>query len=545
MCEEYSKGNGIRINILKARQLGSSTFIAAFFFVAVMFASNLKAAIVADQESHAKNIFEKIEFMYKHLDDSNKLYMKEANKANPNQTILDKLTRKPKLRNSRGQTYLATENDSVIEVVVAGVSSGRSTTYQLIHMSEVAFFPNLQKTVTALLSTVDATNKNSVVIYETTANGFNDYKKRWDKAMGGKSREMALFIPWFKDKTKRLPCDELPQMESWLYEKQRKFQLTNSQMMWYWNTYLEIGSKSEVLQEYPFEPTDSFITSGSSVFGTEFVALRKNEVLQEKPLKRCGLFAYEPMFSQDGLSIDLKNIRFIETNSKEVRIYEEPNPTHPYVAVCDPNNGGSDYSAIQVIDNYTGEQVACFSSRDLNLDEVAYQFYCLGKLYNDALLSSEINTGQVVMRTLLKLNYEKIYCSRSSGTNVTFGHRTTLANRDAMIRQFVIAFRNNPKIINDYETLVQMENFQKIDHHDKNGNYTKTKIEATGGMHDDLITSFMAFYEVRGQQECVPIAPVKRDVDDMTLEELEYMLLERRRLGNKKKVNYTGIDWND
>lgn len=549
MCEEYKKGNGIRVNILKARQLGSSTFIAAFFFVMVMFDENKKAAIVADMVDHAKNIFEKIEFMYSHLDDSNEAYQKCLEKFGEKDPRTLAVSRKPKLINSRGQTFLRTERDSVIEVVVAGESSGRSTTYQYIHFSEVAFFPNLQKTITALLSTVDSTNKDSVVMFETTANGFNEYKDRWDKAYSGRAKEIALFIPWFKDSNYQLPCSEMPSMEDWLYEKQRKFNLTKEQMRWYRDKYLEIGSKEQCLQEFPFEPLDAFISSGASVFGTEAVARRKEEVVKKALSVKTGLFSYQKEFSQDGNTIKLNDIEFIESKSREIRIFKSPERMHPYVGVCDPNNGGSDYSAIQIIDNITGEQVACFSSRDLELDQVAYQFYCLGKMYNNALLSSEMNTGQVVMDYLLRLGYENLYV-RQSGLDSdfrqkirnSFGHKTTRANRDAMIRMFTIAFKDNPKIINDYETLVQMENFQKIDHYDKVGNYTNTKIEAKGGYHDDLITSFMAYYIVRNQQEVVPLDyDIYEERRKKTIQELIYEYENRNQIN--LDVDVTGIKW--
>jgi hypothetical protein len=301
---------------------------------------------------------------------------------------------------------------------------------------------------------------------------------------------------------------EMPLLEEWLYEKQKQHNLTNRQVMWYWRKYLDKSrNKSKTLQEYPFTSLDSFLTSGNCIFGAEIVAKRKEEVIRDVlPYMVTGKFVYKKNYSLNGSQITLTDDSFQEFRNGEIRIFKKPDPTHPYVGICDPNNGGSDDSAIQIIDNYTCEQVATFKSKDMNLEKVAMQFYLLGKMYNWALLSNEMNLGSVVMEYLVKLQYPKLYVRQSTlGENYTqsvgkqLGHKTTQANRPKMIEDFQIAFEEEPYMINDYETLTQMETFQKVRHESKTGKVTY-KDEATGGNHDDLVTSFMAFFLVRGQQ---------------------------------------------
>ena len=523
ICEQKRENKPVRINVLKARQIGYSTLIAALFFIIGMFTPNMKVGIVADVEKHAKNIFEKYQFFYDHLDDSNPNKEEIEKYQMENKGRLSPLSYKPKLKAMRGQQLLWTQaGNSLIEVIVAGESSGRSTTYQLLHLTECAYFDNLKVTMNGLLETVSSKNKNSMIFLETTANGMNEYKERWDKDITGKTSYDAVFTAWYTNPEyvddeyenyalahhgEELP---LPLLEEWLYEKKELHGLNNAQMKWYWDKYQDKGDKSIVLQEYPFSPMDAFLTSGNCIFNAELVNKRKQEVLKELPYVKQGMFTYEKAFSLDGSVIEISNAKFREYRNGAIHIFKEPISTHPYVGICDPNNGGSDDAAIQIIDNYTGEQVARLKSNEMSLDLVAYQFYLLGKYYNWALLSNEMNLGKVVMEYLIKMKYPKLYLNQSltfddykQGTSRKYGHITTKANRQFMIDSFQIAFKENPNIINDYDTLTQMETFQKVEHVSRSDKRT-FKIEATADNHDDLVTSFMAFYLVRTQQTAVP-----------------------------------------
>lgn len=516
ICEQRRTGRPIRQNVLKSRQIGFSTLIAGIFFVIGMFTPNMNVGVVADIKDHAQNIFKKYEFFYDHLDDNNPLREEIEQYARENKGALHPNSYKPTLKARRGQSFLETAaGNSIIEVVVAGESSGRSGTYQFLHLSEAAFFMNLKVTMNGLLETVSSNNLDSMIFIETTANGFNEYKERWDKDIVGKTAYNAFFVPWFTnpeyaDMTYlKNPDKELPLFEEWFYEKIKAHpELTNAQLMWYWNKYQDKGDKGMTLQEYPFSPTDAFLTSGNCIFGAELVARRKDEVLKALTLNppKTGIFTYQTFFSQDGSQIELKNDEFRVMRNGAIKIYEEPIHNHPYVGVCDPNNGGSDDAAIQIIDNHTLKQVAVMYSNEMDHDKIAFQFYLLGKMYNFALLSNEMNIGKGVMDFLIKLKYPKLYVNQKAayedfrqGVGRRFGHMTTKANRPFMIESLKIAFRENPYMINDYETLSQMESFQRVE---RVGAYGKStfKDEATGGNKDDLVMALAGYFEVRGQQ---------------------------------------------
>ncbi|MCK9319919.1 hypothetical protein, partial [Methanoculleus sp.] len=84
-----------------------------------------------------------------------------------------------------------------------------------------------------------------------------------------------------------------------------------------------------------------------------------------------------------------------------------------------------------------------------------------------------------------------------------FGYKTKQNNRNYMIDLFKIAFRENPNIINDYETLCEMEQFQVVRHKTNQGT-TREKIEASGDSHDDLVMAACGYYLCRDQQEATP-----------------------------------------
>lgn len=487
MCEQKLRGEPIRIDILKARQKGFSTFIAGVIFPSVIFQPGQKAAIVADIAEHATNLFGKYTFFYENLPPELK---PTRIRSNAKELVVQ----------------YANGQQSSIRIMVQGDSAGRSGTYQYLHLSECAFWGDLQNTLVSLLQTVSATNKNSMVFLETTANGANEYKQRWDNDYGGNSRYLAKFYAWFTTKRYRVAERDLRQYlkPDWLIKLQKDNNLDEYQTAWYYDRYMDFsGDLDKLRQEYPSNPVEAFVTSGNSVFNAELLAKRKLEIVNDVKYTQ-GMFTFKPEFSQDGKRIDLQNIEFVKAKLGSIKIFVEPVKGHPYVVSNDPANGGEDYYAIQVFDNYTGEQVAVYHRNKCDADDPAFQMYCLAKHYNNAMITGETNTTSYLLEVCYKCGYRFIYQDQDvedlSGRYMNkFGYKTKQNNRTYMIDLFKIAFRENPRIINDYETICEMEAFQVIKH--ANG---KEKAEAAGGEHDDLVMAACGFYLCRGSQNCVP-----------------------------------------
>ena len=517
MCEQKLNGEPIRIDILKARQIGFSTFIAGIIFCSVMFQPGQKAAIVADVAEHATNLFNKYKFFYDNL---------------PKELQFEKIASNAKelvVRYPNGQT-------SSIRIMVQGDSAGRSGTYQYLHLSEAAFWSNLEDTLTSLLQTVNSNNLNSMVFIETTANGMNDYKTRWDKDVAGKSRYKALFFGWMvldRYRAKKLREGNKP---DWLIELQQKTGIDDYQAEWYYEKFTEFnGDLDRLKQEFPSNPVEAFITSGNYVFNADLLQKRKVELLENiaKRNFKIGQYSYKLFSSQDAKRMELQNVRFVEGKLVSIKIYEDPIPGHPYVVCNDPAMGGEDYFATVVFDNYTGKQVAVYHKNKCDADDAAFQMYCLARDYNDALVTGETNTTSYLLEVCNKLGYRFIYRDTdvedlSNRYANKFGYKTKQNNRTYMIDLFKVAFRDNPGIINDYETLCEMETFQLVKH--LNG---REKQEAVGGSHDDLVMACCGFFLCRGAQTCIPNVKVQKK--QMSIEELAERVDRNRRKQTERR----------
>lgn len=508
MCEQRLKDEPIRIDILKARQKGFSTFIAGVIFISVIFQAGQKAAIVADIAEHATNLFQKYNFFYDNLPEELQF---EKIRSNAKELVV---------KYPNGQT-------SSIRIMVQGDSAGRSGTYQYLHLSECAFWQNLEGTLTSLLQTVNSNNLNSMVFIETTANGMNDYKVRWDNDYANKSRYLAKFYAWFTTERYRVARLRLAIKPDWLIELQSQYNLDDYQAEWYYEKYTEFnGDLDQLKQEFPSNPVEAFITSGNYVFNAELLQKRKLEIIANQDYKK-GLFVYKLFSSQDGKRYELQNVKFTESKLGSVKIYKEVVAGHPYVVCNDPAMGGEDYFATVVFDNYTGEQVAVYHRNKCDADDAAFQMYCLARKYNNALITGETNTTSYLLEVCSKLGYKFIYQDQdvedlSNRYMNKFGYKTKQNNRTYMIDLFKTAFRDNPSIINDYDTICEMESFQLVRH--LNG---KEKQEAVGGSHDDLVMACCGFYLCRGAQTCIPSVKVENRA--MSIDELSDRVDRNRR----------------
>lgn len=521
ICERKRKGLNLRFDILKARQLGFSTFIAALFFVLTALVPNQTCVIVADIADHATNLFRKYKFFYANLPDYLKRKLPTL-ASNAKELIIDY---------GMGQT-------STIRVTVQGESAGRSDTCQYVHLSEVAFWQDIVDTSTSILNTVDDSNPDSMVFYETTANGVNEYKEMWDQdVISGEDGFEALFYPWYKD-----PNYSAPYWGFELFDWERKLQsdlgLSLTQLAWYRVQYNKMrGNLPKLRQEMPSTPVEAFITSGSSVFNMELLLERKAGILREPKPKR-GFFQFRKEVSSDGNAISVYGDRFVDSEVGPTLIYEEPKPGHPYVVNNDPAMGGEDYFATVVVDNSNGRQVATFHKNKCDADEAAYQTLMLARHYNGALLSGETNTTSYVLKLARKCGYRFIYQDSDAETlgvryQDRLGYKTKQNNRQLMIEMFAEAFRDDPTIISDYATICEMESFQIV----RNDSTGKEKAQATGGKHDDLVMAMCGFYLCRGSQRAAVSAESPKSVGNIEeLEERLERMARKRGEANERNV---------
>ena len=525
MCGRKRKGKRMRFNILKARQLGLSTFIAAVYFTLTALVPNQTTVIVADTAEHATTLFRKYKFFYANLPPYLKAKLPTL-ASNAKELIIDY---------GDGQT-------SNIRVIVQGESAGRSDTCQYLHLSEVAFWADIVDTSISILQTVSNANPNSIVFYETTANGVNEYKEMWDEdAVDPEEGFEPIFIPWFWDEgySSKYWGFELYEWERALVERSG---VSLDQIAWYREQYNSMrGNLPKLRQEMPSTPVEAFITSGNSMFNMELVQRRKAEIMAE-PRPRKGFFRYVRSVSQDGQAITLSDVEFVESEVGSVLIYEEPIPGHPYVVNNDPAMGGEDYFATVVVNNFTGRQAAVFAKNKCDADEAAFQTVLLARHYNEALLSGETNTTPYLLKVAFKCGYRFIYQdqdaeSLSGRYQDKFGYKTKQNNRQLMLEMFAEAFRDDPMIIRDYATICEMEDFQIV----RNDSTGKEKAQAIKGKHDDRVMAMAGFYLCRGEQRAIPTERGETQAKAKRADDPFRVMREAKERNKVKKRNF--ITW--
>lgn len=530
LCLQRRRGERMRINILKARQLGMSTFIAALYIILTLLVPGQRAVVVADIAENAKKIFEKYQFMYQSLPE----------------WIKDVIPLKADNAHELVVAYGARK--SSIRVVTVGDHAGRGTTCQYLHLSEVAFWKDIKSVIKSLNQTVSTKNAYSIIIYETTANGVNEYKNMYDNAVGGNSSFKAVFYPWFLDKDYRMDYNGFKLMP---HEEKlvKELHLDLTQIAWYRFKLNEMeGDLNSLKQEYPSTPLEAFITTGSSLFPMDLVLKRKSEILNKK-FPRYEFVWDKKKVSEQGDVITLVNPHLMENQIGLITIFEEVKNGHPYIVNVDPAMGGDDNFVAQVFDNHSCKQVAklCINHNS-NYQWLGEQIYCLCRYYNNAFLNAECNnpTGTFILEVAETCGHHFIYQDNAVDTLSDHyedrrGYKTKTSNREYMINLTVNAFRDDYQMISDWDTLCEMENFQIV----RNERTGKEKAVATSGNHDDHITALFGIFLARRSMIQTTLVSEKIVDAQKSIEQLEeeVRLLHREKLINEKKLKARGELW--
>ncbi len=470
--EMYRQRKPIRIIILKARQMGFSTETEAVIFKNVVTHHNYNAGIVAHKEDSTTNLFNMSKRMLEYLPDEIK---PEQKKSNAKELVFN---------NDQG-----TGLDSRIKCMTAGGKGiGRSDTFTALHLSELAFWEGDKKaTMTGLLQAVPNT-PDSMIIIESTANGYEYFKEMWDRAVAGKSDFYPLFIGWNELKEYSMPYTgfDLTQEERELKEQ---YNLTLDQLTWRrWCIQNNCsGDINQFKQEYPICPEEAFLSTGNCYFNKENIINRINTA--PEPLVRGKFTCY-----YDGIRI--RNQKFLEQDDGNIKIYEYPQKRVPYVLGGDTAGEGSDFFTAHVINNITGKQVAVLKQQ-YNEIEYVKQVYCLGMFYNCALIGLENNFSTYPTQKLAELNYPNQFVRKKEDQynnkyEKSFGFKTTSITRPYILGLLQEIVHDNIDVIQDKDTLREMLTFIVND---------KGRAEAEEGYHDDLVMALAISYYIRGQQD--------------------------------------------
>lgn len=482
--EDFNKGliTDISLLILKGRQQGFTTVVTAYQLACSVLNKNFQGFTLADKSDNSETIFQ--------------------NKAKFPYNQLPKILQPTEKFNNRKQ-FLFEKLNSSWAVDTATKDVGRSRTINFFHGSECAFWKDGISPIQAGLA--EAFTKNCVKIYESTANGFNDYRTMWKSGT-----HINCFYEWWKTKEYRIniPTEQekdefinnIDSKNDWIWERLRWLRdiikLKLEQLYWYYKKYEGYIDKRLIKQEYPCSADEAFLLSGVNAFDTEKILSRLNII--PKPLK-TGYFIYD----YDGSKIT--NIKWLNDSNGYINIYELPNSPKitKYCIGGDTAGEGSDYFTGHVLDAKSGKQVAVLKHQ-FDADQYVKQMYCLGKYYatpnqygikEEALIGIEANFDSFPIRELTRLGYSNQYVREkideyTGKTEKRFGFKTTSITRPTILSSLIEIVREHVDLLNDKDTLEELLTIIRNE---------KGRIEAPDGGHDDQMMGLAIAYEIRNQ----------------------------------------------
>ena len=463
----------ISLLVLKGRQQGFTTLVTAYQLSCSILNRNFQGYTLADKSDNAEAIFQnKAKFPYGQLPE----VLKPTEKFNNRKQLLFERI------NSSWAVDTATKD------------VGRSRTVNFFHGSECAFWKDGISSIQAALG--EAFTRNCIKIYESTANGYNDYQKMWDSGV-----HINCFYEWWRTKEYRIEfySEEekadflafITSKDSWINRRLKwladEKKLEPEQLYWYYKKYEKYLDKDLIKQEYPCTPSEAFLLSGKNVFDTETILVRLEHV--PEPMK-TGYFIYD----YDGLKIS--NIQWVNDKNGYIKIFNVPNQPvfTEYCIGGDTAGDGSDFFTGHVLDARSGNQVAVLKQQ-FDADQYTKQMYCLGKYYKDALIGIEANFDTFPIMELQRLGYPKQYIREvldtyTGKTEKRFGFKTTTLTRPAILSRLVEIVREHCDTINDRDTLEELLTIIRND---------KGKIEAPEGGHDDQMMGLAIAHQIREQ----------------------------------------------
>ena len=203
--------------ILKARQQGFSSLILALFGIDFIMMENSYSVVIADNADNAKGLLERVKFFLKSYEQINKIKI-------------------PLKYDSKYELHNSAINSKYIIGTAENTEVGRSKTITNLHLSEAAFYKHL---LNVIASAGQAVTPSGYFVVETTANGYNEFRKWWVESQNDETGFQPLFYG----------AQDFYSPE---FLEQKKKEL-----------------KEKYQQEYPTTWEEAFLTSGEMYFNHE------------------------------------------------------------------------------------------------------------------------------------------------------------------------------------------------------------------------------------------------------------------------------------
>ncbi|MDR3736009.1 MAG: terminase [Acidobacteriaceae bacterium] len=402
MFEEQRAQHNI---VLKARQMGVSTWVSARFFLKTMLVPGTMTVQVAHTREAAEAIFRTVQRFWVNLPEAMREGPARRSRANAGQMVFP-------------------EMDSEFRVVSAGDgNAGRGLTIQNLHCSEVARWP--EDAAATLAGLRAALVPGGECVLESTPNGaWGCFYDEWRRAEEtGTARH---FMPWWMEEAYRSRAVETDSLRDDERALMRAHDLTLEQIAF--RRGVEASHRGLAAQEYAEDAERCFRQSGECVFDVETIDARMREVGEQGPGKTL---TWLPALAGK-----------------------------KYLVAVDTAGGGSegDYAAAQVIELTTGVQCAELRGR-LGTRELAREVAKLARQYNDALVVVERNNhGAGVIAYLDGVeHYRNLYEQGGQA-----GWLTTAVTRPAMLAEFGALLVERPELFQSRRLLAECRTFVRM-----------------------------------------------------------------------------------
>jgi len=436
---------GKRNIVLKARQMGLTTWVAARFFLKTITQPGTLTLEVAHTQEAAEEIFRIVHRFLNWLPDGLRDGPLKTKRSNVRQILFPRI-------------------DSQYRVVsAADRNAGRGMTVQNLHCSELARWPGDAAEILAGLRAAMA--PGGELVLESTPQGVSGcFYDEWQKAH--ETGTVRHFFPWWMEPRYRAAGVD----EASLSEEERGLMTRHGLDL------AQIGYRRQVRadfrglarQEYAEDEESCFLASGESVFELDAIEARLETVMDAVKQRHNG----------------------------DLEIWLPPVKGKEYLVAVDPAGGGSegDYSAAEVLEMETGLQCAEFAGHMGGL-ELARLVTGLAEEYNGGWLVVERNNhgSGVLALAETACKYGRIY--RQGGQA---GWLTTSVSRPAMIGRLDAALVDEPERFQSRRLLAECRSFVRL----ANGHSG-----AQSGAHDDRVMAMAIALAARAElvgKRCQP-----------------------------------------
>lgn len=449
MLENQWKREGrVRALVIKARQVGISTYTEGRFFWKVTGSPNTGAYVLSHLSEATENLFGMVKGFYRSVPDP--IFAPPA-RVTASSIEFEEMNSRYKIGTARS-----------IEV-------GRSGTFRFIHGSEVAFYPQQQNIVKGLLQTAPVTG--SEVILESTANGVGDwFHERVMRALRGEGDWTVCFIPWFwmpEYRKKPNPYFRRTADEERLASL---FNLDDSQLM-FRRSKIEEGDEDGFKQEYPSTPEEAFLFSGRTYMQASHI---------DQALLECFTPSKIGVFEKTGV--------FRPEPGGPYSEWVSPRQEGSYSIGVDPAEGlaHGDYTVCQVLDE-NGDQVAKWRGHYDPYDFAEILIPLAKRFSNASLIIERNNHGLTLIRRVQELGYRNLFVDQTldrahaDKSTKRAGFMTTTKSKPVILDTLRSLLRQGESGIRDRQTVEECRTLVVDD---------MGRINAQPGNHDDSVIAF-------------------------------------------------------